>query len=99
MTSCNFCGRAIGEKTVICARCAQKSHDPFYQNLEIYPYGHPVDVWEKGDIMIPCSECGAWFFTVQGRREHTGVCIGYNPTPDSVSLDFEFMTALDMREP
>jgi hypothetical protein len=47
--------------------------------------------------MIPCSLCGVWFFTVQGRREHTGVCIGYNPNPDA-PIDTEFMTGLDMRE-
>jgi hypothetical protein len=49
-------------------------------------------------MVIACSEYGAWFFTIIGRLEYTAYCIGYNPTPDSVPEDSEFMTALDMRE-
>ena len=29
--------------------------------------------------MIKCSECSAFFFTIVGRREHTNICIGYQP--------------------
>jgi hypothetical protein len=47
--------------------------------------------------MIKCSECGAFFFTIQGRRDHTALCIGYNPN-EGAAKDSEFMTALDMRE-
>ncbi len=47
--------------------------------------------------MIKCSECGVYFFTISGRKEHTRYCIGYNPTPDA-RIDDEFMTALDRME-
>lgn len=47
--------------------------------------------------MIPCSECGAWFFTIQGRREHTKLCIGHNPDPDKIAGP-EFFTGLELRE-
>jgi hypothetical protein len=47
MASCYFCGNDIKTGTVLCVRCAAKSHDPFYQALEIYPYSHPVDVFGK----------------------------------------------------
>lgn len=46
--------------------------------------------------MIPCSECGVWFFTIQGRLDHKEFCIGYNPEPDKMPVDVGFMTALDM---
>jgi hypothetical protein len=47
MTSCYFCGQGIKTGTVLCVRCAAKSHDPVYQALEMYPFGHPVDVFGK----------------------------------------------------
>jgi predicted amidophosphoribosyltransferase len=72
MTSCIFCGKPIEEKTVICVRCAAKSHDPFYQTLAIFPYNHPVDVFGKEHLEHVIEEAVARALLIQianDRRE------------------------------
>jgi hypothetical protein len=48
--------------------------------------------------MIGCSECGAFFFTIEGRKQHTGICIGYRPDEDSESKYLEAVARADRRE-
>jgi hypothetical protein len=36
--------------------------------------------------MIPCLECGVYFFTNTGRADHNNYCIGYHPKNEGENM-------------
>jgi len=43
--------------------------------------------------MIPCLDCGVYFFTPEGRELHNNYCIGYNPAKNEGETQKAMKTA------